>query len=225
MIYCLGNSHAHFFTDSHPGELGWGKKQNEYFRSYSGNFHNPQYRHVLAHKFKERFFPYFISPINSIDWKDGDYLMFIVGEIDCRWHFPKKIYTQDKEVNDVIAEEMEYFFPVILELKKNGYPVIGWGGHASTNKGHNDDPDNPIYGEPLFRNEVSLAWSDLLEKRCKENEIPFVSILRDLILPSGLTKMEYFYDDYHLNPHALPFAIKKLQQIGIINVSTTSQIN
>jgi len=223
MIYALGNSHAHFVTDSHPGELGWGKKENEYFRSYSGNFHNPYFRHVLAHKFHERFFPYFVNPVNNIKWTDKDYLMFIVGEIDCRWHFPKKIKTTNRSVADVLEEEMNYFFPSLLYCIENNYSVIGWGGHASTTKGHNDDPDNPIYGDCLFRNEVSLAWSDLLKERCDANGIPFVSIVRDLINPDGLTKMEYYYDDYHLKPNALPFVIEKCKQLGVINVNTTSE--
>lgn len=216
MIYALGNSHSHFFTDSHPGELQWGKKQTELFRSYSGNFHNPQYRHVLAHKFHERFFPYFVHPINSIEWKEGDYLMFIVGEIDCRWHFPKKVTTQNRSITDVLEEEMGYFFPSFLYCQENNYPVIGWGGHPSTTKGHNDDPDNPIWGECLFRNEISLRWSDLLEKKCKDHGIPFISIVRDLIGPDGLTKMEYYYDDYHLKPEAMPFVIDKLKEQKLI---------
>ena len=80
-----------FFTNSHPGTLCWGENKNEYFSSYSGNFHNPNYRHVLAHKFEERFFPYFIQLINQINFTNKDYIMFAVGEVDCRWHFPKKL--------------------------------------------------------------------------------------------------------------------------------------
>lgn len=216
MIYCFGNSHAHFFTDSHPGELGWGKKRNDHFASYSGNFHNPQYRHVLVHKFGERFFPYFINPINSLPITENDFIMFIVGEIDCRWHFPKKIKTQDKTIDQVLNEELEYFFPSFLQLKENGYNILGWGGHPSTTKGHNDDPDNPIYGDCLFRNEVSLRWNDLLGETCGKNDIKFISIIRDLINPDGLTKMEHFYDDYHLKPTALPIVIEKCKQEKVI---------
>lgn len=217
MIYAFGNSHAHFFTDSHPGELGWGKKINKNFMSYSANFHNPTYRHVLAHKFNERFFPYLIKPINDLTLTDKDYIMFVVGEIDCRWHFPKKIITQSRSIDDVIMEEMEtYFFPSFITLKNNGYQILGWGGHASTTRGHNNDPDNPIYGDCLFRNEISLKWSLLLEKKCKEHNIPFISIINNLIDDNGLTKMEYYYDDYHLKPNVMPFVIKKCKQIGIL---------
>lgn len=217
MIYVFGNSHAHFFTDSHPGELGWGKKTTKNFRSYSGNFHNPQYRHVLAHKFEERFFPYFIGPINSINLTSNDFILFAVGEIDCRWHFPKKIQKENKSIKEVLSEELDkYFFPSFMTLKDNGYNVLGWGGHPSTTKGHNDDPDNPIYGDCLFRNEISLAWNDLIEQRCNENGLKFVSIIRDLIGEDGFTKMEYFYDDYHLNPSALPLVIRRCEEKGVL---------
>lgn len=219
MIYAFGNSHAHFFTDSHPGELGWGKKKNEYFRSYSANFHNPQYRHVLAHKFAERFFPYLVNPINSVseELSNNGYVMFIVGEIDCRWHFPKRIKTQNRTIDDVLHEDLDtHFFPPFIYLRENGYKVLGWGGHPSTTKGHNDDPDNPIYGDCLFRNEISLRWSDLLEKKCRSHGFPFISIVRDLINPDGLTKMEHYYDDYHLKPSALPIVIDKCKQEGVI---------
>lgn len=214
MIYVFGNSHAHFFTDSHPGELGWGKSQNEYFRSYSGNFHNPQYRHVLAHKFTERFFPYFINPINSLTITENDYIMFAVGEIDCRWHFPKKITTQSRSIRDVVQEELEqYFFPSFIYLKENGYNVLGWGGHASTTGPHNDDPDNPVYGDCQFRNEISLTWNDMLGEKCKQHGMKFVSILKSLVNPDGLTNMTYMRDYCHLNRSAFPILIEQLKEI------------
>lgn len=217
MIYAFGNSHAHFFTDSHPGELAWGKKRNEHFASYSGNFHNPQYRHVLVHKFGERFFPYFIGPINSINFTENDYIMFIVGEIDCRWHFPKRIKTQNRSIEDVLREDLEtHFFPSFLSLKENGYQVVGWGGHASTTGPHNDDPDNPVYGDCLFRNEISIVWSNMFEEKCRQHEMKFVSIIKDLIAPDGLTKMEYMRDYCHLNESAYPLVIKQCRKEGII---------
>jgi len=219
MIYVFGNSHAHFFTDSHPGELGWGLKQNEYFKSYSANFHNPnpKYRHVLAHKFTERFFPYIINAINSVNITTNDYIMFIVGEIDCRWHFPKKIKTQNYDIETFLLEEInQYFFPAFLYLKENGYNVLGWGGHASTTAGHSDDPDNPVYGDCLFRNKISLLWNDLLYNKCKDNGIQFVSIIRNLIDENGLTKMEYMRDYCHLNNTSYPFVIEKCKQLNVI---------
>lgn len=218
MIYCFGNSHAHFFTDSHPGTLRFGEKQNEYFISYSANFHNPnpKYRHVLAHKFIERYFPYIINAINVTNVNENDYVMFIVGEIDCRWHLPKKVKTQNRSIQDVVQECVDQFFPALLHLKDNGYNVIGWGNHPTTTSGHNDDPDNPVYGDCLFRNEISLCWNDMLEKHCRSNDMKFVSIVRNLIDENGLTKMEYFRDYCHLEKPAMPLVIEACKKEGVI---------
>jgi hypothetical protein len=216
MIYAIGNSHAHFLSNSHPGTLGIGESRTQYCTSYSANFHNPQYRHVLAHKFVERYFPYLINAINAFNVTNNDYIMFIVGEIDCRWHFPKKVFTKNKTATEVVQECVDQFFPSFLYLKEHGYNVIGWGGHPSTTRGHSDDPDNPIYGDCLNRNKISLLWNDMLKEKCDKNNMKFVSIIRDLINPDGLTKMEYFMDDYHLTERAMPFVIDKFKEQGII---------
>lgn len=219
MIYAIGNSHAHFFSNSHPGKIGVGENRTEYFTSYSANFHNPnpQYRHVLVHKFIERYFPFIINAINNFNVTVNDHVIFIVGEIDCRWHIPKKVKTQNRTPQDVITGYVDQFIPALIHLKEEGYSVIGWGGHPSTTRGHSDDPDNPIYGDCLFRNEISLLWNDMLSQKCKENDIKFVSIIRDLITPDGLTKMEYFMDDYHLTDKTMPIVIEKFKQEGIIS--------
>jgi len=216
MIYAFGNSHSHFFTDSRPGEIEWGSKKNEYFTSYSGNFQNPDYKHVLAHKFDSRFFPYFLSKIEQIKFNENDYIMFVVGEIDCRWHIPKKVINDNRSIDDVVNEEMDYLFSSFLFLKEHNYKVIGWGGHPSTTKGHNDDVNNPIYSNCLLRNEISLKWNDMLKQKCVENQIPFLSIINELINPDGLTNMSYFLDDYHLNQSAYPIVINKLKELNLI---------
>jgi hypothetical protein len=217
MIYVFGNSHAHFFTDSNPGKIGWGEKNNEYFKSYSGNFHNPKYNHVLIHKFEERFFPHFIPKINELNMTENDFILFAVGEIDCRWHFTKKVKTQNKTIEEVLNEEIEHFFPTFLKLKENGYNIVGWGGHPSTTRGHHDpDPDDPIYGDCLFRNEISLKLNDLLKEKCDKNDIKFLSIIRHLIKDDKMTDMSYYYDDFHLNPKAMKFVIDESKKLNIL---------
>jgi hypothetical protein len=226
MIYALGNSHANYFANSHPGVLGfgdpsqfnYGKERNEHFMSYSANFHNPnpKYRHVLAHKFMERYYPYITNVINNINYTENDYIMLIVGEIDCRWHIPKKITLQNLPAEEVVLEFINDLFPAFINLQENGYNVVGWGGQPSTTGNHNDDPDNPVYGDCLFRNKISLLWNDLLYNKCKEHGMKFVSIIRDLIDESGLTKMEYFMDYCHLTQKSFPMVLEKCKLEGII---------
>jgi hypothetical protein len=223
MIYALGNSHAHFFSDSHPGDLRWGKKQNEYFKSYSANFHNPtpQYRHVLVRGFMERYFPFIINAINEANLTAEDYVMFIVGEIDCRWHFPKRAVVQNRSIENVVKEGIEEFFPAFLYLKENSYNVVGWGGHPSTMQDHNDDPDNPVYGPWEIRNKISLLWNDMLEEKCRTNGMKFISVIRDLINPDGSTKKEYMFVYCHLNwrpyePSVFPLVVERCRQEEMI---------
>jgi hypothetical protein len=103
-----------------------------------------------------------------------------------------------------------------MHLKESGYNVIGWGGHASTNRGHSDDPDNPIYGNCINRNDISLYWNNELKARCENANIKFVSIIEKLIDSRGFTKMEYYMDDYHLTQKAMPMTIEAFQKEKII---------
>ena len=57
--------------------------------------------------------------------------------------------------------------------------------HPSTTKGHNDDVDNPIYADCLFRNEITSKWNNLLSNKCKENDIYYKNTVleKDLHFP------------------------------------------
>ena len=209
MIYVFGNSHAHFFTDSAPGKFGEGEKSNEHFRSFSLG-------PVIAYNFIAHHFPTMIQAINQLPLKQEDPILLAIGEVDCRWHLPKQAELQKRDVKDVVHECIDRFFQAHLTLQESGYRVVGWGGHPSTNEGHNDDPGKPIYGDVQKRNEVSLEWSDYLEKKCKKSGIEFVSIIRDLINVDNSTKMEYYKDYCHLDPvKYLPVVIEKFKKQGL----------
>ena len=56
-----------------------------------------------------------------------------------------------------------------------------------------------------------------LEKKCSDKNIEFVSIIRELINPNGLTKMEYFKDYCHLNhKKCFPMVVDKFKNKGLI---------
>lgn len=213
MIYAFGNSHVHFFTDSAPGKYGKGEKENQYFQSFSLG-------PIIAYNFSENYnqrFSEMINMLNELPITTDDYILLVVGEVDCRWHLLKQAEIQHLPVKEVVHNCIDRFFRVHLYLKENGYNVIAWGSHPSTTSGHNDDMGCPVYGDCLTRNSVSLEWSDYLEKKCIENDIRFVSIIKDLINDNGLTKMEYYKDYCHLDPDKyLPIVIEKFKKEGII---------
>lgn len=210
MIYVFGNSHAHFFTNSTPSRNGEGEFRNEHFRSFSLG-------PVIAYNFVEHHYPTMIDMINQLPFTEKDYVMIAVGEVDCRWHLPKQAAAQGRPVKEVVDECIDRFFRAHLHLKENGGNVIAWGGHPSTTAGHSDVEHSPIYGDCLSRNAISLEWNDYLEKKCKENDIHFVSIIRDLINVDGMTKMEYYRDYCHLDStKCLPLAIQKLKEQNLL---------
>ena len=210
MIYVFGNSHAHFFTNSTPSRSGEGENCSEHFRSFSLG-------PVIAYNFFEHHYPTMIQIMNNLPITEKDYVMIAVGEVDCRWHLLAQADKQKRDVTELTHECIDRFFRAHLHLKENGYNVIAWGGHPSTKNTFGNVPEDPVWGDCLTRNRVSLAWSDYLEKKSTEANIPFVSIIRDLINVDGITKMEYYIDYCHLDPKKLlPSVIEQFKQKGFL---------
>ena len=150
--------------------------------------------------------------------KSDDYILLAIGEVDCRWHLPYQAHLQNKNNNDIVSECIERLFKSYLDLKSRGYNVIGWGGHPSTSSSHNDDPQQPVFGDCLNRNNITLLWDEYLSTKCNSNNIPYISIVRDLIDDNGLTKMEYFSDYCHLDYNKIyPLIEKKFRDQNLIN--------
>lgn len=210
MIYVFGNSHAQFFTNSTPSRSGEGENRSEHFRSFSLG-------PVIAYNFFEHHYPTMIQIMNDLPITEKDYVMIAVGEVDCRWHLLAQADKQSRDVIELTHECIDRFFRAHLHLKENGYNVIAWGGHPSTKNTFGNVPEDPVWGDCLTRNRVSLAWNDYLEKKSKEADIPFVSIIRDLINVDGITKMEYYIDYCHLDPKKLlPSVTEQFKQRGFL---------
>lgn len=192
MIFVFGNSHAHVFTNTHPGVFGIG--------NYNENFVSLSLGPTIAYNFYEHHYPKMLDWINQLNInKEKDYIVLAIGEVDCRWHLPYQAHIQKRGNEEIVKECIERYFKVYLDLKSKGYKVIGWGGHPSTVNGHDENPDQPVFGDCFARNKISSLWNNFLKEKSEQNQIPFVSIIEDLIDENGLTKMEYFSDYCHLN--------------------------
>lgn len=194
MIYTFGNSHSHLFTGSNPATSGFGEITNDNFSSFSLG-------PVIAYNFMESHYQRLLGILNEINIsKENDYIMIIVGEVDCRWHLPLQAKLQGKYNEKIVEECIDRIFEVYLDLTNRGYKIIGWGGHPSTIDGHDNDINKPVFGDCLNRNNISKHWDILLNRKCEEKNIPYISIMQDLIDDVGLTRMEYFIDYCHLDP-------------------------
>lgn len=208
MIHCIGNSHANMFTGSHPAKM-W---ETTYDNCFSSTSIGP----VIAYNFTENHESKCLDVLSNI-YKSDDKVMLIVGEVDCRWHLPKRISTNNESVSKVVNECVERFFRSVMNLKNRGYSMVTWCGHPSTTDGHRDNYDSPVWGDCLPRNKISIEWKKSLETLSLTNDIPCVSIIDDIIKEDGLTDMSYFIDYCHLNSQkVLPLVINKFIEKGLI---------
>lgn len=205
IIHCIGNSHVNIFKGGNVIMEG-----NDTIPLFKTHYIGP----IIAYNFYNHHYPKALEYIQTNVNKDVDYIMFIVGEVDCRWHIPKQAEIQSKTPFELVDECLERYFKSFIDLKNLGYNLIGWGGHPSTIGGHDDDVHKPVYGNCFERNIISKYWSDSLRKKCIKHGIPFTSLVDDLIDESGLTKMEYFIDYCHLKSSmVMDMVIKQLEQI------------
>jgi hypothetical protein len=182
-IFCVGNSHVNIFKGI---DEVFGNDELDLFTTiYIGP--------TIAYNFYEHHYPQVLEQLaySKIN-KDEDYVMLIVGEVDCRWHLPKQAEIQKANVKVLVEECIDRYFRCYLDLIDKGYKVIIWGGHPSTTSGHCEDLSQPVYGKCQYRNKNTRFWNDYMEKLSKENNIPFISIIKYLIDKNNLTKMEYF---------------------------------
>ena len=235
MIYCLGNSHASIFSGAPPcGNLVGKKNQNKdgVGDACDPNPSYPQLRTVylggaLSYNFTTKYLPNVYHWIDRLGAsKENDILLFCVGEIDCRWHLPKKSETLGIDKRDVVVECVDRFFESFKILKSEGWRVIVCGTQPTTilpGLGIPDLDDQRYNGEPRwgdcsFRNEICKIWNDYMSEKCDKNKIPFVSIYDRLVDEDNITKTEYFKDYCHLiYDKCLPMFIEELEKVNFEN--------
>jgi len=198
-IFVVGNSHAHFFTFSPPGHLGWSAqlasvsvgKDKIIFASCSIG-------PVTAWSFARKHLTSLLCALESAGAQRGAYILLPVGEVDCRLHLPRQAHVQERSIESVVNECLDRYFKALKVLSLIGYRPIAWGGHPSSRQGNGEDDAYPSYSDACFRNEISRMWSFGLERRCKDHGILFVSILEDLLDETGMPVPGIFQDGCHL---------------------------
>lgn len=196
MIHVIGNSHVWLFNGQPSSKFPTYDQCSPYFRvKWLGA--------TIAYNFRQHHMSSVREYLAEENVALGSKVMLVVGEVDCRWHLPYQAQQQNRSIEEITKECVERFFLCLLDLREAGFIPIGWGTHPTTTHGHVDPPGTdthgPIFGEVVVRNRTCLLWNQLLEKMCREAQIPFVSIYHHLVDEHNVTKMEYFQDYCHLS--------------------------
>lgn len=219
MIHCIGNSHALMFSGSSvpPRKFPiWPRRhaydRTSFFKTYSLG-------PIIAYNFYEHHHSKAMHVINTVRVsKENDYVMFCIGEVDCRWHIPKQAELQNRTLEDVTIECVQRYFRSLNEIHDLGYKVMAWMAQPSTTYGHSDNIESPVYQTCEIRNHISSVYNAELKKLCDASNIYFLDIFDRLLDPNTkLTNMSYYIDYCHLDPiKVVPMVMEKLLQDGLI---------
>lgn len=195
-LYVVGNSHAHFFTFTHPGQFGWSNhtliSSHHRLRLTSCSL-GP----TTAFKFSTKYLPHLLSALEEKSKSRSHFVLIPVGEVDCRLHLPRQAFLQNRAIDDIVQECVHRFIRTLIVLRNIGYHPIAWGGHPSSNNPGDDDV-YPRYGDTDYRNHVSVLWNQLLSLECGKHNIPHASILFDLLKMESMNANSIFQDGCHL---------------------------
>ncbi len=153
---------------------------------------------TIAYNFYEHHYPNLLKFLESESEfnKDKDYVLLVVGEVDCRLHLVNQIEKQKtKSKVEVVVECVDRFFRCHLDLKRQGYKVIGWGSHPSSVREW-----EWCIGPYPRRLLIARHFENRLRQRCIENGIPFKSIFESILKPDQEPDMTKYTDDCHLDP-------------------------
>lgn len=161
----------------------------------------------------------------------GDSIIFVFGEIDCRYHILNQAIKQNRHPDEIVSLCVDRYIQGINEIlyediKSGWVSKIGiWGPNASTWLGEEfSTRDCPICGKENERNIITDKFNECLRDKIHkfnqkfiETKVYYLSIFESLInRKTYLTKREFYMDDIHLSTKIYPLIIQELKEKGFI---------
>jgi hypothetical protein len=164
---------------------------------------------MTAYSFK-RYDPEIRRVLSIIDFKPGDEMWFILGEIDVRFHIFYHHQRLDITLDESIERVADIYVAYTKKLIQDGYPVniVSVVPPQANPSAFFSDPSyqvsNPIRGDGITmadRVYMTKKLNDLLEAKCLEEGIVFRNVYPYLVDPNtgcnipDMTRdgMHYYY--------------------------------
>jgi len=212
-IHCIGDSHVSFFSGTDRLVPAWPERSVDrlpFFRTYRVG---PALAWSLGHPGTTARGREQTEEILRTAVPPGSPVLFLFGEIDCRYHLLKQAEKQGREVSELAGECAEAYSAAATVLAGEGRPVLFCSPPASTPENREGAEETfPTAGSGAKRNAATRAFNDRLRERCAERKIPFVDFLDALVGPDGATRMGLYRDPIHLSQRAMPLALAALRR-------------
>jgi len=203
MIYCIGDSHASFFTGKDEMVDIWPHVEKNTGPYFNGIRIGPMSAHNLLSN-KNRI----IDITNKVgDWKE-DYLMLPHGDSDCRYEIPRLLEAGWDAVCDAVDESVDGYCKAISFFNER-FSLIIWGVIGA------GPPSIYSYGTQEERNGIVMMFNEKVKDFCEKNAIPFVTIYDDMV-ENFITKNGWLIDEIHLGQTAMPLVIEKFRSAGLV---------
>jgi len=224
MIYVIGDSHTAVFS-------GLNKIQPKYpdvNKNDSINFFKTFHiNDGTAYNSYSKAIPIIDNIINEYNINSNDYILFSYGEVDCRAHLLKQyeiklkdnnIKDSDLILNELIIECVDRLIKTLLYFKNKNINIIAYGPIPTFKDIYiNHVPIDRWYGDEKTRNKVTLIFNKYYEDKCKEYNIPFITLYYDLTNDYETIDGYHLNDKMHMSQKVMYLLIKKLYLINIIN--------
>ena len=141
--------------------------------------------------------------IRNFNIKDGDTIIFCLGEIDCRCHIHKHI-TETTTYQDIINIIVDNYFEAIelnvlisqIKLKN----VCVYNVVPSIQKYNTkENPKYPYLGTDEERKQYVLYFNEKIKKKCIEKEYIFFDIYNNYIDENGFLKKDLSDGNVHIS--------------------------
>jgi len=141
--------------------------------------------------------------IRNFNIKDGDTIVFCLGEIDCRCHIHKHI-TYTTRYQDIINNIVDNYFEAIelnvsisqIKLKNICvYNVVPPSQKYNTD----ENPNYPYLGTDEERKQYILYFNEKLKEKCIEKEYIFFDIYNNYIDENGYLRKDLSDGNVHIN--------------------------
>ena len=140
--------------------------------------------------------------IRNFNMKDGDTIVFCLGEIDCRCHIHKHInssYSYQKIIDSIVDDYFDAIKLNIYESKITFKKICVYNIVPPIQKYNtHDNPEYPFMGSDEERKTYVLYFNKKLKDKCIENQYVFFDIYDKYIDVNGFLDKELSDQSVHI---------------------------
>lgn len=144
--------------------------------------------------------------------KEGDHVLLIFGEIDCRLHFHYQSQKQNRPISELIDETIQRYGAFGKILSDMGIDYAFYNIVPTGTWKHLRYSEYATC-EMELRQRIYREFHDKLAEYCRKNGRKLVDIWDSVADEDGFTKHEFRQDEVHLNTKALPIILKEIEQV------------